>query len=108
MGSTCVVHVIARIDAGDLCSIDHMPDLLCCLHRIAALLQLEARVVHLHHPWRQPLESYHAAGSAVHMQQLIPYNTVLCNFSTIACRQTKLVLAARPSGTTDAAGSAVL
>jgi hypothetical protein len=56
-GPTCVVCIVARVYAGDLCGIDHVPDLLRCLHGIAALLQLEARVIHLHHPRRQPLQS---------------------------------------------------
>jgi hypothetical protein len=51
---TCIICIVARIYAGDLCSVDHVPD----LHRVAALLQLEARVVHLHHPRWQPLKSY--------------------------------------------------
>lgn len=60
-GPTCVICIVACIYAGDLCGVDHVPDLLRCLHRITALLQLQARVVHLHHPWRQPLQSQHPA-----------------------------------------------
>lgn len=35
-----VVRIIARVHAGNLRGVDHVPDLVRCLHRIATLLQL--------------------------------------------------------------------